>query len=226
MRRKVSWLFFWFTMVFWLGSAGGCATSGQDQNYKILEDQGGIHRSVPVEPGNEHLQSQRNSLVAARIISAQLNVTFTSDFGPVEMAAAKPVSKPIDNTEASQPTQAKATKQAPKKTDTPALKKAASNDTEPSLKGLDRSHWKPITVNADTSSTSHGPTYFGAMSKDEASIQADKPSAALNGAEPAGWDGDNAKAVWQQPALFLWDVVCLPYRLYTTPPCSKACSKS
>ena len=53
MRRKVSWLFVWTNLVFWLGQAGGCSTPWENQNYKIADEPAGIDSSVPIEPGPE-----------------------------------------------------------------------------------------------------------------------------------------------------------------------------
>ena len=38
MPRKIAWIAFWMTVVYWLGGAFGCAAPGDDQNYEILED--------------------------------------------------------------------------------------------------------------------------------------------------------------------------------------------
>lgn len=38
MSGKIIWLAMLVTLVYWLGSIGGCATSGSNQNYRILEE--------------------------------------------------------------------------------------------------------------------------------------------------------------------------------------------
>ncbi len=38
MPSKIIWLAMLFTLVYWLGSAGGCASKGDNQNYEILND--------------------------------------------------------------------------------------------------------------------------------------------------------------------------------------------
>lgn len=37
MRHKVKWLFVWICLVLWLGNAWGCATKGNEQNYKASQ---------------------------------------------------------------------------------------------------------------------------------------------------------------------------------------------
>ncbi len=37
MRHKVKWLFVWICLVLWLGNAWGCATRGNEQNYKASQ---------------------------------------------------------------------------------------------------------------------------------------------------------------------------------------------
>ena len=56
MRHKVKWLFVWICLVLWLGNAWGCATKGNEQNYKasqpehpsIIERQNSL-RSLPAD---------------------------------------------------------------------------------------------------------------------------------------------------------------------------------
>jgi len=38
MPSKIIWLAMLFTLVYWLGNAGGCASQSDDQNYRLLEE--------------------------------------------------------------------------------------------------------------------------------------------------------------------------------------------
>lgn len=48
MWNKVVWLSFWVTMILWLGNFWGCAKPGQEQNYRMLEDE----QRTPVQREN------------------------------------------------------------------------------------------------------------------------------------------------------------------------------
>ena len=64
MRHKVKWIFFWICMVLWFGNMFGCASPGNEQNYKS---------SAPEHPSRfERFDSQRT----VPVDEAELGQTF------------------------------------------------------------------------------------------------------------------------------------------------------
>lgn len=52
MSRKIAWLTVYLTLVYWLGSAFGCATTGEEQNYKIIEERRDMFDTQPHPEGS------------------------------------------------------------------------------------------------------------------------------------------------------------------------------
>lgn len=207
MRRKVGWLFFWLTMVFWLGNAGGCSTPWPNQNYRELHRPGGIDTStVPVEPmGNEHL-----------------GVAYLAEEGEADPAAPADDAPPANDAppadgDAAAPTPPQATPPA-----TPAANPdATSTETEASLKGLSREHWPTVTITPDAGATSHYPTYFKDVDHfddDNPAIDPAKPETAIQCPKREGWSRHNLYGIGCQPGKFLYDLVLAPYHMYKHAP--------
>ncbi len=54
MNRKTLWIVFWMTIVYWLGGAFGCAGPGEEQNYKVLEEDQPKFQTEPDPASSSH----------------------------------------------------------------------------------------------------------------------------------------------------------------------------
>ncbi len=95
---------------------------------------------------------------------------------------------------------------------------------EPSLRGLDRSHWPAVSVAVADGRTPHWPHYFSDAvaptlpPKSDADKPLDRPlTAALEGADAAGWSGANLTDMWFQPIGFGLDAVLVAPRQLVQP---------
>ena len=68
MPRKIAWIAFWMTVVFWLGGLWGCAAPGDDQNYKVLEEDEPLYQADP--PGLHSRESIAETLDVALDVDA------------------------------------------------------------------------------------------------------------------------------------------------------------
>ena len=208
MLEKVVWISFWVTLAYWLGGALGCAGSGgQDQNYRVLEDDRELfdtepHEDVdpgpasaleppavrdPVEPQGPH-QAPPNAPLAARYALL------------------------VGETEA------------------PAVATVSASGSGPSLLGVDRSHWEKTTIGPAIGDTEHLPTYFQDRGLWEpqpnpTTVMNDPDAdpdtwlnAALDNPKAGSWSGSNAGGLVVQPVKFSFDVVTLPIRMLFKPP--------
>lgn len=88
MRHKVKWIFFWICMVLWFGNMFGCATPGNEQNYKS---------SAPEHPSRfERLDSQRTVPVDDDALGQ--TVYIADEATPVTPAATEIVAAPVPET--------------------------------------------------------------------------------------------------------------------------------
>jgi hypothetical protein len=212
MWHKVKWLTFWVSMVLWFGGILGCASPGDEQNYKAtqperpdkLERYYDSQRTVPVD----ELSSDR--------------VVYVAD-GDVPAADAKPVdAKPADTKPIEErPADAKTVDGKP--VDATAV---VPGDAPSLTKGLDRSHWPRIRTGPDIGRTYHGPLYYEDLPADRPEPQVNFRDAiekqlesALSGTKDAGlFDGHHALQLISQPAKFAFDTLAAPFRMLGTPP--------
>jgi hypothetical protein len=84
MSSKVAWIAFFVTLVFWLGQAGGCASNGDEQNYKLLEEDRPMFNT---EPGGG----------AEADAPAQMNATATAEAAPAATVESASVAHPASD---------------------------------------------------------------------------------------------------------------------------------
>lgn len=204
MPRKVIWLSYCLTAVYWLGQAGGCATSGEDQNYKINE---GSNKHQMFD--TTHSPDKPGAMLPA-------HRTYLGD--RLALARYEGKSEWIETTEAPAGDAPSAT--APSTNATPVA------ESDPSLRGIDRSHWPRITVRPDSGAVTHGPHYFNDVNIGSKRAAVDPESdtdtqlqTAMAG-EQAPWPNkDNVIAAPVQIGKFFVDLVALPVRAVVTDPC-------
>ena len=242
MWYKVRWLFFWVTMFLWLGHFWGCTSSGENQNYKILNDNrpasptqvdpnlGAVKSTSGLLPhtGFEFVKKDQPvnydkhlaSIPAHRqqFVSQVSTDTAAAKVRPADESPAKPAKSVKPAKSASAPVAAKAAAPVtPDFSDSVELPEA----TKPSLKGLDRSHWKKLSSGPVVGQTQVYPHYFEdykpARTRKPIDFKASVASqieSALDQPTSAGlWDWHQATGVVIQTAKFLFDTAALPVRV-------------
>lgn len=161
MPRKIAWIAFWMTMMYWLGGFWGCAAPGDDQNYKMLDEDESMFETEPPA-----LQSREEIAKELGIALAELPASPHDEAGEAGIAAAvdeesETVAVPdeIEPSATEPPAATTPLAEAPQPaTDTYA--DVSVVETEPSIFGLDRSHWGTMMVSPSDGRTSHNPVYF------------------------------------------------------------------
>lgn len=236
MPGKIIWLAMTVTVVYWLGSIIGCTSSGDNQNFKILEDEPHLldTTDAPSQPGafqmpaptGEADRAAASFVPDANIAAPEVVPDLVPDVA-VEVEAtivAEPVAEVTPEAEAeataadsatiaAEPV-AEATPEA--EAETPAAA-SVTVETEPSLDGLDRSGWARMTTSADSGVTPVQPHYFEDRPLADIRAAAAEPQP-LGNAEAAGWDRANSRSVVVQPIKFLRDLILLPISIYRDPP--------
>lgn len=202
------------TVTCWLGQLGGCASSGQDQNYKMLDEDRPMFETRPDlnKPGASITTPRTHAsfILAAPEPAepAQVEIDRTKinsdDLAPVKNTPVTPGDLQIaaGETNQSEAATARAIEDA----------LAAAPPEGRSINGLDRSHWSTVTVGPDLSA-SYRVSYFQ--------------------------EADAHTNVWCLIAFerlcFAAQVVALPVKMIITPPWTKtsgsdnhctACSKT
>ena len=221
MSRKIIWIVFWMTLMFWLGGLWGCAGTGDDQNYEMLnEDEQLFQPEPPI------LQSRQD-------IAVELDVALNESAQKLQVDESVEESPAAPVAESPQPTDAQASYVL--------LAQLAAG--EPSLQGIGRSHWSRITVTPSYGTTVHHPIYFSDINVRSKSVPVEKPQAVLDshGADEsvltidaydeaallAALEGARAGNIssstnqWDllwQPSKFCLDLIFLPVNAVFAPP--------
>ena len=224
MSGKVVWIAFWMTMTYWIGGFWGCAAPGDDQNYKILEED---EVQFQTEPSN--LQSRQD-------IAQQLGLTLVvaDETASEKVTTADEVPTTADHPEpgASEHPTAEPSEEVPAPTNRPI-----APELRPSLAGLDRSHWAQMIIGPSSGTTYHHPIYFTDIDliKTPSEVQADDRiddeahDAALVRSVDGAKTGNlahsaNALGLIVQPAKFGLDLLFWPVNAVRHPPLSSASS--
>ena len=195
MSRKVAWVAFWMTLMFWLGGFWGCAGPGDDQNYEMLNEDDKLFEPEPVEPGG--LQSREQ-------IATELQVALDE---PAEQPQEQPVDAPVENPAEAAPVHLSV------EDPSPAGDQVASADSPqeppiriepvldayepgvvltgyvrlsdlpadgPSVTGVARAHWTRTTVMPSYGTTVHNPRYFADMNVADKPTPAEHPQTPLD----------------------------------------------
>jgi len=190
MPGKILWLTLFVTLAYWLGSIAGCSAPGENQNFKILEEDTPLFDTSPDpdRPGAASTPAPQEPRTAEAATTDELPVT-------VEVAQAEAPAPEV------------------RKPDVPTT----VSETEPSVTSLDRSHWARIATGPDSAQFSAQPHYFEDLPLEEIRSQGTDPQP-LDCADAAGWDRANLYSTLAQPVKFGVDLVMLPVRLCTDPP--------
>jgi len=65
MRHKILWITFWTILAYWLGNGFGCAAGGQEENYKILNDE-----PVPARTEDKFSTGPQTMMLGTLVIAA------------------------------------------------------------------------------------------------------------------------------------------------------------
>ena len=190
MPGKILWLTAFVTLAYWLGSITGCSAPGENQNFKILEEDTPLFDTSPDpdRPGAAEAPAPEERQTAEAATTDELPVTVEA--APV--AAAVPEADATDVTE-------------------------AVLETEPSITSLDRSQWARIATGPDIAQIAAQPHYFEDWPLEEIRSQQAEPQP-LDYPDAAGWDSANLYSTFAQPVKFGLDLVMLPVRICTDPP--------
>lgn len=236
MPVKIAWFAFWVTMTFWLGHFWGCAAPGEEQNYRILDDDTPVEIDRSEPPG---LQSRKEIADLLEISVAESKPVDVSPPAPKQSAAGDVIDPeaPIELREpiapADHPTM-------PKLAEAPALPAerigsiTSRGIRQPSLRGLDRSHWATLRIGPASGTTYHGRYYFV-----DANLRADQePRISESGGSDfisdlainevfdrpsnAGpFDGTNLVGIFVQPMKFMVDLATIPISAMVQSPLSQ-----
>jgi hypothetical protein len=233
MPSKILWLSTLVTIAYWFGSVLGCSVTGNNQNYRILEDE---PPALETFQGTDQPGASRAPAGDDRIVNS--GITFLPDdpleapddsvAQPVVVAQPPPAPAPqvaVVEPATSSPAVAEADADAtdevvldlPLRPEVEVATAAVAVETEPSLNGLDRSHWVRISTSPDRDESRSLPRYF-----QDVPLAQMRPhnwaQGPLAGSEAAGWDRANTLSVVVQPLRFLADVVLLPVHMIQSPP--------
>ena len=200
-----------------LGQLVGCASSGHDENYKMLEEDRPMFetRPDPNKPGAS-LPADAHTITQAVVLTApqqtdDVHVDMTPPPNPPVNDGPTPVAEPVtqpdgptDAQSAAPRPQADLHQPEPTEGDTALTDPQTAHQTRealrhtgvaPSVTGLNRSQWKHMTVGPNLASA-YQSSYFGDV-------------------DPAS---TSSKDMAVEPLAFAWDVVALPVRIVMTPP--------
>ena len=153
MIEKGLWISFWITLAYWFGGALGCASQGQDQNYKVLDEEPRTYDHNGASARDE------SSALAQRY--ALLIGEDTADEVPPEAHAEPtplpPAPVPANDVPPTPPEEMQVSVPAAGPAAVPA---AAAPSEEVAADGLDRSHWPKIKTGPIDANTTHAPVYF------------------------------------------------------------------
>ena len=199
------------TIAYWLGSIAGCSMSGDNQNFKILDDDTPLFQTAPDagDPGAARVPASGDRASGGQTSGGETDRVVAAFEPDTDLAVPDSVPEaeaPVGEADAPAAAEADTT-----------VATETTVETEPSLNGLDRSHWARMSTGADSDQTPVQPHYFQ-----------DWPPAALRGAEAeaqppdntvaAGWDRANSLSTVAQPFKFAMDLVLLPVHVYQHPP--------
>ena len=250
MPRKVAWIAFWMTLMFWLGGFWGCAGTGDDQNYELLnEDEQLFEGEPPTLQSREEIATELDVALNEPAQQPQEQPVDEHVDEHVEELVDQPVEEPsvapVEVASDQAPVEIEPADEAPQPADAQSgyvlLAQLATD--EPSLKGIDRSHWSPVTVTPSYGTTVHHPIYFSDINVRNTQIRVEKPQVALDsrGADGllltidaydeaallASLDGPRAGNIsnstnqWDllwQPSKFGLDLIFLPVNAVFAPP--------
>ena len=191
MPGKILWLTAFVTLAYWLGSITGCSAPGDNQNFKILEEDTPMFDTSP-DP------DRPGAALAPAPEGQQTAEAATTDDLPVTIEAAPVVA-------ATEP-----------QVDTTHVKEAVT-ETEPSVTGLDRSHWARIATGPDSAQMVAQPYYFEDLPLEEIRSQGAETQP-LDCPDAVGWDKANLYSTFAQPVKFGLDLIMLPVHIFTDPP--------
>lgn len=144
MPRRIFIIAVLITLTGWLGQITGCATAGQDQNYKLLDEDRPMFDTRP----------DTNKPGEARTTPAASNVLATAP------AAPEPTKAAMDSSNTNTDSNANNVEQPDTKTIAEVQDALAAAPAEQrSVRGLDRSNWSKVTVGTDLSA-SYMPAYY------------------------------------------------------------------
>lgn len=221
MPRKIIWAVFWMTLMLWLGGLWGCAGTGDDQNYEMLNEDEQLFRPEP-----PILQSRQD-------IGVELDVALNESTQKLQAGESVEESSALPIAESPQPTDAQPN----------YILLAELATGEPSLKGIGRSHWSRVTVTPSYGTTVHHPIYFSDTNVRSKPVPVEKPQAVLDshGADESvlmidaydeaallaalegAWAGNISSSTNQwgllwQPLKFCLDLFSLPVNAVFAPP--------
>ncbi len=203
-RKKILWITFWMTMVYWLGGAIGCATDGTDENYKILEDNDTKLNSEPYSDATD-ADLTNTDMVDSGMPGADTDMD-TAAPDTSNVVAPTPPSAPgalaVDNTP---------------QTVEPVGESISTPPPASLTNGMDRSHWNVIHVGPIAGQSAHFPTYARDMNITHDTQRplatmgfGERIESALDGDRPAGYDATNTWATIAQPGKFVVDSLLFP----------------
>ena len=159
MPRKIAWIAFWMTMMYWLGGFWGCAAPGDDQNYKMLdEDESMFETEPPGLQSREEIAEDLGIALAEPPVSPEKSAEAETADTVDEESEVVAVTDEIDPSETERPAATPLAEGPEPATD--AYVDASVVETEPSVSGLDRSHWGTMAVRPTDGRTAHNPVYF------------------------------------------------------------------
>lgn len=190
MPGKIIWLTAFVTLAYWLGSIAGCSAPGENQNFRILEEDTPMFDTSPdpERPGAAEAPAPKDQQAAGAATTDELSVTVEA--APVVTAAPKAETTDVTETVA---------------------------ETEPSVTGLDRSHWARIATGPDIAQIAAQPYYFEDWPLEEIRNKGTEAQP-LDCPDAVGWDMTNLYSTFAQPVKFSLDLVMLPVRICTDPP--------
>lgn len=163
MPRKIAWIAFWMTVVYWLGGAFGCAAPGDDQNYEILEDdEPRFETDAPSLQSRQEIADELNVELAA--VDAVGSTEAADDQAASGETAGEVAAGEVADEEARVTDEATSSGHASPgvevHSDTSAYAAAEPvAETASTLDGLDRSNWSVVQVGASDGRTYHFPIY-------------------------------------------------------------------
>lgn len=197
MWHKVVWLSFWVTMILWLGNFWGCAKPGQEQNYRMLEQE----QATPVQ--------RENSSAAPVAGDTQFVLYQDNDTAGAAVDPPPPIVNEGDAPLVDPPTDAVAP-DAVLTTDQPIY-----------LRGIDRSHWPKIKTGPEIGVTWHYPIYFKDWMPQHPEVRrvnfndpiTEQWADALHNPFAQNWDPHNAGQLAIQPLKGAFDLAAAPFHM-------------
>ncbi len=208
-----------------------CAAPGEDNNYKMLDDEPADVHEGPYGQGEPKQMAEELASSLADEHRGDVAGYVAGKEDPVTVAV-RPASDPSAAKEPAPAATLPAPAPAAGIASRPGVGEAERGSpvhatTEPSLNGLRRSHWPKITVGPADGTTHHYPIYFRDLRihRRAAALSETNGVEALDGASAGNYDGKNAAALVLQPFKVAADLGLLipravlrhPLRHATTP---------